>query len=208
MTRVKICGNKSTSDVKAAVKAGADALGFITDVPVETHRNLGLNESKELISKVPPFVETVAVTMPQKSDEAIKIGQKTGADTLQIHSDLQPDELRRIKEKTNSKLVKKISNELEDAKKFEKVSDALLIDSTGKDGRGGTGEEVDSDKAADIVEEVEAPVILAGGLTPKNVADRIETLKPYAVDVASGVEEEGTRSSKMVEDFVSEVKRC
>ncbi|MFB6203825.1 MAG: phosphoribosylanthranilate isomerase [Candidatus Nanohaloarchaea archaeon] len=202
---MKICGLKTREEVSMAVKANADAVGFVTEVPVDTHRDLDAGETRELAGYTPPFISTVAVTMPEDVPEAEKIYRETGVDVLQIHSGLDPGQVRELRQQIPADLVRKVGSTRE-AERFEEVVDALLLDSSGEKGRGGTGEEFDRGEAAEIARKAEVPIILAGGLTPENVGEAIEDVSPDAVDVSSGVEEDGKKQSQKIEDFVSSAR--
>ncbi|HKL29943.1 MAG TPA: phosphoribosylanthranilate isomerase, partial [Natrialbaceae archaeon] len=93
MTRVKICGLTTREDVSAAVDAGADAVGVISDVPVDTHREVAPEAAADLLAEVPPFVASVLVTMPDTPARAIELVERADPDVLQVHGDLPPGDL-------------------------------------------------------------------------------------------------------------------
>lgn len=193
MTRVKICGNTSRRDVAAALDAGADAVGFVTEVPVETHRNLDRDEAGVLVADVPPFVTSVLVIMPDDVDQAERLVAATGPDAVQVHSGLDADAVAALRRRTETPTIRTLdADDLPDAAALaDDPCDAYLVDASGERGRGGTGETADWRAARRFVRRVDAPVVLAGGLTPANVADAVETVRPFAVDVSSGVEPDG-----------------
>lgn len=200
MTRVKICGNTCREDVEIAVEAGADAVGFVTEVPVETPRKIGLVEAGKLVEATPPFVSTVLVVMPPDLERAIEMVVEAEPDVVQVHNDLPPGDVGALRDE-GVKVVKKVAPDVEDAGRYDFV-DALLVDTEAEDGGGGTGETHDWRVSAEIQREVEAPVVLAGGLTPGNVAEAVREVRPYGVDVSSGVEWKGEKRLALVEDFV------
>lgn len=214
MTRVKVCGLTSERDVETAVDAGADALGFIVDVPVDTPRELSVERATELIASVPPFASTVLVTMPESAAQAIDLAEHTRPDTVQLHGDLSPADAAAVTAGVSATTIKAVdADEPDRCRRYVDAVDALLVDSVDGDGAGGTGETHDWARSADVAADLDAPVVLAGGLTPENVATAVETVDPYGVDVASGVEretvsEDGSRKAPdAVEQFVARAKR-
>lgn len=188
MTRTKVCGLTRGTDVRAAVCAGADALGFIVDVPVDTPREVPREKARSLIAAVPPFVTTVAVTMPEEPEGALAVARDTDASAIQLHT-LGPEDCAALRDAFDGPVIRAVDHD--EAEAFAGSVDALLVDSTDESGAGGTGETHDWDRTRELVEELPVPVILAGGLTTENVAAAVETVDPYAVDVASGVEHAG-----------------
>ncbi len=204
--RVKICGIKNKKDISIAVKAGADAIGFV-NVPIKTHRNLSVKKIKTLKNQTPPFVSTVLVSMPSSVEEIESMIEKTSPDIVQIHAGLSPSEVGKLSERIENKIIRKIEPSIEEAKKFEDKVDSLLIDSSDERGAGGTGKKHNWEKTSKIIKKTEKPVILAGGLSPDNVKRAIEKTSPYAVDVSSGVEKNNRKDKKLVKKFVKEAKK-
>jgi phosphoribosylanthranilate isomerase len=209
MTRVKICGLTSRADVDDAVDAGADALGFITDVPVDTPREVPSNTAADLVAAVPPFVTTTLVLMPEEPGHAVDLARTIRPDVLQLHSDFDAEELQFVRAESSTKLVVAVdAAEGDRAAALDDVADALLVDSTTEEGAGGTGETHDWDATRALAADLDSPVILAGGLTPENVAEAVSVAEPYGVDVASGVESSGgTKDAAAVRAFVDTVRR-
>jgi phosphoribosylanthranilate isomerase len=202
-TRVKICGTTTPEDRDAAVRAGADAVGFVVDVPVETPRELEPTRAARLIDGVPPLVTSVLVTMPGSVTDAVELQQQVGADALQIHGSLDPDGLETIGERVDVALLAGVDAD-GDVAGYAAVADALLVDSTDKQGGGGTGETHDWDRTGRYRRTLDVPLVLAGGLTPVNVAEAVRTVRPFGVDVASGVEREGgIKDREAVHRFVA-----
>jgi phosphoribosylanthranilate isomerase len=189
MTRVKLCGTTSERDLDAAVDAGADAVGVICDVPVETPREVSVGTARELLARVPPLVTAVLVTMPETPDEAADLAARVEPDAVQVHGQ-SPGDLAALRETLSVPLLAGI-DAAADVAAHAAPADAVVLDSTDEQGGGGTGEVHDWDRAARLVEDLDVPVLLAGGLTPDNVADAVSRVRPFAVDVASGVEREG-----------------
>jgi phosphoribosylanthranilate isomerase len=206
VTRVKVCGIMEEQDLNCAISGGADAVGFIVEVEGSRHR-ISAEYARELIRKAPVFIKSVAVIAPDSSEDAALLAQKTGADILQIYGAIGPDEIKTLRKRVPQKVIAALPPG-EEARRLAEVADAVLLD-TFKDGKlGGTGAVHDWSVSATLARELTVPVILAGGLNPSNVRDAIRTVRPYAVDVASGVETNGIKDQKKVESFIREVRSC
>jgi phosphoribosylanthranilate isomerase len=230
-TKIKICGIRNPEEIELANVYGADAVGFITEVPVESPRKLDSDTATSLVSEVPKSLSSVLVIMPENSGRALELIEKIRPDVVQIHSMLSLPELERIKEKANIPIIKTLSipaSEETSEEKTEKkenanllsklieqvslleeaaVVDSILLD-TGKSGKlGGTGCIHNWNLSKKIAEETRLPIILAGGLKPENVQEAIRTVSPYAVDTASGVETCGKKDAVKIKKFIEEV-RC
>ncbi len=205
MTRAKICGITRERDLTVAVEAGADAIGLITDVSVETPREIEPTTAADLAAATPPFVTSVLVTMPESPGRAVELAQAINPDAIQLYGDFNDDDVRFVRAETGAKVIPAVDyDERDRALELSAAADALLIDSTA-DGGGGTGETGDWDATRELVRELSTPVVLAGGLTPENVGRAARRVEPYAVDVASGVEAEGGRKDRdAVRTFVRE----
>jgi len=198
MTRVKICGVTTHEDLGAVVEAGADAIGITVDVPVETPREIDAQRAADIASATPPFVTTVLVTMPDSTASVVGLAERVGPDVVQIHGDSSPEGIASLSADLDAGVVVAVSPD--DAPRYDTVADALLVDSLDESGAGGTGATHDWERTRELVSELSSPVVLAGGLTPGNVA---ETVDPFAVDVASGVEgRPGRKDPTAVESFV------
>jgi phosphoribosylanthranilate isomerase len=201
-TGAKICGLTNGADLAVAVDAGAAAVGFVVDVPVDTPREVSPKRARRLLESVPSSVRSVLVTMPDSPDEAVSLVEGVGADALQIHG-ANPAAIDAIRTATDAPVLAAI-DAAADVDRFAAVADALLVDSLDAAGAGGTGEAGDWDRARAVVAGSPVPVLLAGGLTPGNVASAVEATRPVAVDVASGVEERGGRKDhEAVRAFVA-----
>lgn len=227
-TRIKICGIRSHEEIELAALYGADAVGFITEVPVESPRKLDSDTAASLVSEVPRCLDSVLVIMPENSSRALELIEKVRPDIVQIHSLLPLSELEIIKEKTDIPIIMTLSIPAQDEVSgesaensilvfdlLERVSmleeasvvDSILLD-TGKAGKpGGTGCVHDWTLSRRIAQETRLPLILAGGLKPENVQEAIRAVSPYAVDTASGVEVCGKKDAVKIKSFIEEV-RC
>lgn len=209
MTRVKICGLTNATDRDLAIDAGADALGFIVDVSVDTPREIDAETAETLVDDVPPFVTSVLVTMPSAVQPAARLQERIGADAIQVHRGLAPDYVAGLRNRTDAAVIAVIDPEEDDVVEYATSADALLVDTASEDGGGGTGETHDWVRTANIVTNLGTTVILAGGLTPENVSEAVTEVQPYAVDTASGVEREGgEKDPAKVRQFVNRAKEA
>lgn len=211
--KVKICGIKTEKDLQMAIDAGADAVGFITDVPVDSPRKISLAEASRLIKKVPVFVTSVLVIMPENAEQANKMINIAKPAAVQIHNALPLPELVKIRE-TGVKILKTIPVTqyadtemlLDLMQELSGVVDAVLLD-TALDGKsGGTGVPHNWEISSEVVLRAGMPVILAGGLKPENVKDAIRCVRPYAVDTATGVETDGRKDELKIIDFIKNAR--
>jgi phosphoribosylanthranilate isomerase len=202
---VKICGMRTPANVRAAADAGADAVGIIADVPVDTHREVSVDRARDLVAAAPPFLATTLVTMPGTPSSAADLVETIGTDHIQVHGIEDPDTLDTLCAATPAQVIAAVDAGA-DLAALDGHVDALLVDSTDESGGGGTGETHDWERARALVDSLETPVILAGGLAPGNVGRAVRTVRPYAVDVASGVERDATVDPERVRSFVAAAK--
>lgn len=210
MTRAKICGIRDAGARDVAVAAGADAVGFVVEIP-RSKRSIGREKARGLIEGLPPFVSSVIVVEPESVAEAANLALDTGTDVIQVNDSLSFEDMATLKKMVPMRLVATVAAKpgiLDHARRMAEVADAILLDSLEEGKLGGTGTVHDWNLSADLVRQVDLPVILAGGLKPENVAAAIKTVRPYAVDVSSGVETDGEKDPKKIEAFLREVKSC
>jgi phosphoribosylanthranilate isomerase len=191
--RVKICGIRTIKDAKLTINCGADAIGLLVGQRHRSDDFISVELAKEICGICPPYVSPVLVTHLESPTEIYQLASKIGVHTIQIHSECQVPEIQALRQMLPfTKLIKNFhvtSNKLIDyVRSFESIVDAIILDTINleEDRVGGTGMIHDWSLSAKIVQETSLPVILAGGLNPKNVADAIKLVKPYAVDVNSG----------------------
>lgn len=214
MLRVKICGNRTIEEVWMAVNAGADAVGLIVGIRYKTEDALDTYTASEILKLVPPYISTVLVTHVTSADEVINIYEKVPTTTIQLHGEILPDEITKVRNYLpNVKLIKAIyivdTTSIKSAKSFARFVDAIILDSRTKDRIGGTGLTHDWDISRKIVSSIDKPVVLAGGLNVDNVIEAIQYVKPFGVDVNSGVEfPNGKKDPKKVNGFVRLCKNC
>ena len=210
MVKVKICGITREEDLDAAVQAGADAVGFVVDVN-KSPRNLSLRAARVLIDRVPSNVSSVAVTIFDGFQRVVGICQELRPSFIQLHGITQKMSREHKLGFRTSTIVgvnAESPNALENAISNSEFADALLVDSNRPDGLGGTGCIHNWDLSRRIRDAIyPVPLILAGGLTPENVSRAIRTVRPYGVDVSTGVETRpGIKDPVKIVEFVREAK--
>jgi len=201
---VKICGITDYEDASIAVELGAAALGFIF---AHSPRQVTPQKARDIISAIPPFVKTVGIFVNQDPIEINKIMRYCGLDLVQLHGDESPDFCDELMPYTIKALRIKDEASPRTAQAYRGNVRALLLDTYSKDKAGGTGETFDWQLAIKI-KKLGIPIILAGGLGPSNIEGAISIVRPYAVDVNSGVEERpGKKSHSLIKDLMEKVKR-
>jgi phosphoribosylanthranilate isomerase len=178
-----------------AIRYGASALGLVSEMP-SGPGVINENLISEITSKVPPPIATFLLTSKQNADDIINQHSITKTNTLQLVDHLPQSELIKLKEKLPAiKLVQVIhvldEESVKEALSVQKYVDALLLDSGNPKLNikelGGTGRTHNWEISRNIVEEVNIPVFLAGGLNPENVLEAIKAVRPYGLDICSGV---------------------
>jgi phosphoribosylanthranilate isomerase len=206
VVRIKICGITDPGDAQMCVEEGADALGFVVEHPQANPWNLTRVRGAELMRAVPPFVTRVAVVGGDAS-WILGIAEATRPHALQLHRDEPEEVVREVAlhlEDSGIRIIKAlridpsadlpVSHWVELARRFVGAgADAILVDSVTADRPAGTGRAVAVEVARAVVESHDRPSVLAGGLTPENVASAIRAVAPFAVDVISAVEDAGHR---------------
>lgn len=200
MTKVKICGLMEKEHVEVAVQAGADAIGFVF---APSKRKITIDKARELAKGIPPEVWKIGVFVNATKEELLTAFQEVPLDFIQYHGQETPEFVRT----NNAPSIKALSvhNEADVLQAKQYDTDFYLFDAPGTDYQGGSGEVFDWKLMAgnDIPTE---KIILAGGLNPNNVKVAIEQIKPFMVDVSSGVERNGTKDIKLIQAFIRAVK--
>ena len=198
--KVKICGLTSPEDALFAAEAGADALGFV--FYEGSPRHVFPETVREIVSALPPFITTVGVFVNAPPAEIREVLTLTGLDVVQLHGDEPPEESSLFPRVIKAFRVRDVTV-LEEIRRFR--ASAYLLDTYDPDVPGGTGKSFNWEIAREAARF--GPVILAGGLTPGNVAEAVRTARPYAVDVSSGVEaEKGKKDPEKVRLFIERAK--
>ncbi|MGH9432406.1 MAG: phosphoribosylanthranilate isomerase [Terriglobia bacterium] len=205
MTRVKICGIRRSEDAELAIELGASALGF-NFFPF-SKRFVAPERAAHLIAKLPPFVVAVGVFADETDAGRIRdLAQESGVTALQIHG-AHPASLQDLRKDFRLIRAVQVASEMEYGMVNEIEADAFLLDAYDPAVRGGTGKVFDWSLAS--AAKKYGPVILAGGLRPENVGQAIRLVRPYAVDVASGVEDSpGVKSHEKLRAFFRAVREA
>ncbi|MBE0426338.1 MAG: phosphoribosylanthranilate isomerase [Nitrospirae bacterium] len=200
--RVKICGITNLDDALAAVDSGADALGFVFFEG--SPRYISHQKAASIIKKLPSFITTIGVFVNEHPEEIEKIIVLTGIDVVQLHGDETPDMCFISRRVIKAIRVKSLES-LESLIHFKDKVSAFLLDTYAPDTFGGSGRIFNWDIASDAKQF--GRIILAGGLTPDNIIEAIRRVKPYGVDVSSGVEsEKGKKDYKKMKLFIERTK--
>ena len=201
MTRVKVCGITNTADALQAAELGADALGFI--FYKGSKRYIDPRDAGRIISSLPPFVSSVGVFVNQSASEIKGAAEASGIDTVQLHGDETPEFCAGLP----YKLIKavRVKDTVDTGRVELYLVRAILFDKHTDEMYGGTGSSFDWAVLKDI--QISKKIILSGGLTPENVLRAIETVKPYGVDVSTGVEDSpGKKNHMKMRKFIEAVK--
>jgi phosphoribosylanthranilate isomerase len=196
--RIKICGITNFEDAKAAVGFGADALGFVF---AESPRRISPEDARLIANRLPPFVAKVGVFVNAPLTHLRRIRDYCGLDAVQLHGEEDSNYIRSV----GPGVIKALRLS---GKPLEALPEAtLLLDAYDPKLRGGTGKQCDWQLAREIARD--RLVVLAGGLGPANVAQAIQQVKPYAVDVSSGVEKEpGRKDHGKIATFIDNARNA
>ncbi len=202
MTKIKICGLTNLEDASAAIDFGADALGFVFFK--ESPRNISPEKAAAIIAKLPAFTTTVGVFVNEPREEILKIVDQTGVSVIQLHGEEPPESCLLTRKVIKGIRIKSIES-LEPLKRYQGLVSAFLLDTYAPHKLGGTGQVFNWDIALEA--KAFGRVILAGGLTPANISEAIRMVKPYAVDVSSGVElEKGKKDHQKMRLFIERAR--
>ena len=182
MTKIKICGITNIEDALAAAEYGADALGFI--FYPKSPRAVSKESARSIISELPPFISTVGVFVNENSEHINDVVSYTGINTVQLHGTEPPEKCTSYNKVIKAFGIKQLSD-IGQLEQYNMVS-AFLLDTYAPDSHGGTGQIFNWEIAVEAKKD--GRIILAGGLDPENIGDAIRTVRPYGVDVSSGVE--------------------
>ncbi len=203
MTRVKICGITSAEDALAAVEAGADALGFV--FAPGTPRLVHPETAERIVAGLPPFVTAVGVFVDQPLEEVLRIAARCNLQAVQLHGDESEAFSRRIPLKVIKALRVRDVPDLRLIPTYP--AHAFLLDAFVEGQAGGTGALISWDLA--VHAKGHAPIILSGGLRPETVGLAVRRVRPYGVDVSSGVEAgPGRKDHQKVRKFIAAVRQA
>jgi len=201
MVRVKICGITNEKDAMFAIEHGADALGFV--FYEKSPRHITPEKASEIIKKLPPFITNVGLFVNERQNIVKEIHERLRLDALQFHGDEKSDYVNSF----HAKKIKafRIKESIDETIFNDYDVDAYLFDAYSDNVYGGSGENFSWNLLTKI--RFKRPIILAGGLNPENIISAVSMVKPYAVDVSSGVEKEkGIKDSDKVKKFIIRAK--
>ena len=205
MTWIKICGTTSERDADIAIRAGANALGFIMS---SSPRQVSDTAAYSIGTIVPKGVETFGVFVNEDLDTLVQTARFCKFTGVQLHGDEDADYVAEVRRQLpRTKILKAIAAAALDSAPNLKP-DLWLIDSARGTQRGGTGQTFNWHSAQPHIRKLREPVIVAGGLTPRNVQQALDVLRPWGVDVASGVESyPGRKHPGAVAQFIDAVRQ-
>jgi len=203
MTKTKICGISRFEDVKACNIHLPDYVGLVF---CESARRVDLDSASEIAAKINrKCIKTAGVFRNNSLDEIIAAHNAVRLDVVQLHGDESAEIVKKLREFGDFEIIKALTiSELENKSFNINVVDGVLIDGQNP----GSGESLDWNYLAKILQNFNKPVWLAGGLNPQNVKQAIEIVKPAVVDVSSGVEvKRGVKSAELMAEFIEGVRR-
>ena len=219
-TRIKICGVCHPEDALLAARFGADAIGMVFHPPAS--RNISVERAREILATLPPFVTPVGLFVDQPAEHVIRTAREIGLRHVQLHGDETPETVAAVAPLIVIKAIKVERGRFGETLSFwrsairdERVTNlaGFVLETAGTGKPGGTGvandwETVIAAQRAGAFEGL-PPIIAAGGLRPETVGEIVRTVRPYAVDVSSGVEESlGKKSDAKIRAFVEAVRRA
>jgi phosphoribosylanthranilate isomerase len=195
---VKICGVRSVEAALAAAEAGADAVGLV--FWNGSRRAVSPGEAAAIARLLPPFVVRVGVFVDEDTPRIDEIRRQVGLDAVQLHGDEPPSVCVQVGGRIIKAIRVRDESSLERTRGYDVA--AILLDAYMEGMFGGTGITFDWS----LVRDVAHPVILSGGLTAANVGEAIRRVRPYAVDVSSGVETDGEKDAVKIAAFIAAVR--
>ncbi|WP_338823145.1 N-(5'-phosphoribosyl)anthranilate isomerase [Moorella humiferrea] len=203
MIRIKICGIRSYEEARMVLDAGIDVMGFVF---ATSPRRINPETAREIIQRLPPFTTTVGVFVNEPRYSLLEIASFCRLDVLQLHGDEPPEYCRGISQRVVKALRVKDAGFLQVMDHYPDVH-GFLLDTYVPGVAGGSGRSFNWELAKRATARGK-PIILAGGLTPENVGKAIQIIRPYAVDVAGGVETDGRKDLKKILSFVRAVREA
>lgn len=205
-TRVKICGITSIEDAQSICEAGADAIGLV--FYEKSPRNVSIEKAKIICASLPPFVMSVGLFLNAPADFVTSVLASVPLDLLQFHGSETPQYCASF----NRPYIKAVGmKDLPDEDDFNQYADrysqarGFLVDSHAIGKAGGTGDTFDWRR---VPQHYSRPIILAGGLNPNNIAQALQTVAVFGVDLSSGVESSpGKKDKQKITQLMNEVKR-
>ena len=208
--KVKMCGISKIDTIPAVVEAKPDYMGLVF---APSKRQVTVEQAKTLVEELhkqyavrynSETIKTVGVFVNETIENLLKIAEEVKLDVIQLHGDEDESFIQILKEQSNVEIWKAVQvRSAADAEKWiDSSADMLLFDAYHKDERGGTGEVFDWSS----LDEFERPFMLAGGIDSTNVARAIRTVRPYGIDISSGIETEGVKDNEKMKAFTNIVR--
>ncbi|HEV8355003.1 MAG TPA: phosphoribosylanthranilate isomerase [bacterium] len=199
MVRVKICGISDVENALAAAAAGADAIGFVF---APSRRQVSIERAREIADELPPFVTKVGLFVDAGANVILGHVETVGLDVVQLHGSETPEFCAALGRTVVKAIRVRDASSLASMDRY-RVS-AFLLDSYDPEVAGGTGRVFDWDLAARV--NGRHRVILSGGLTPENVGEAVARVRPFGVDVSSGVETDGRKDPVKIREFITRAR--
>ena len=201
-TKIKLCGMFRDCDIDYVNEARPDYIGFIVMFP-KSHRNIGLETALRLKSRLSSEIKSVAVSVNAPVEQFAEFAKQGAADLLQCHGSENADYIARLRELTSVPIIKAVkvttAADIEAAQTLG--ADYLLLDS-------GTGSGKTFDHSLIEPEKIRVPFFLAGGLTPENLGAAIRDIRPFAVDLSSGIETTKLKDREKILTAVKEARNA
>ncbi|HDR8061676.1 phosphoribosylanthranilate isomerase [Bacillus thuringiensis] len=201
--KVKICGITDVETAKCACEYGADAIGFVF---AESKREITPGLAKEIIGELPAHVLKIGVFVNESVEVIQKIADECGLTHVQLHGDEENHRIRRLNIPSIKSLGVTSESDMKSAQAYE--TDYILFDSPKEKFHGGNGKTFSWELLGHMPKELRKKTILAGGLNALNIEEAIRTVRPYMVDVSSGVETEGKKDVEKIKQFIIKAKEC
>jgi phosphoribosylanthranilate isomerase len=220
VTRVMICGSRDEADIELLVRAGVEAIGLITEVRQAIPCNLSREQARALAARVPPLVAAVLIITAERVEEACRLVEYVHPDAVQLHGFNRPEDVVALKERLGVRVIKALHLQGErvlegdDPERcalnyLDAGADAILLDSYHEGKVGATGQAVDFTLGRRLRDAIwPQPLILAGGLSAANVAEAVQRVQPFAVDVFTGVTHQGRLQPQKIREFMHAVQSC
>lgn len=202
-TRIKFCGMTTQQDVQYAIDLAIDALGFV--FVKESSRMLTIEQAEKLVEKIPPFIVKVGLFMNTEAAYIQDVLNTVRLNLLQFHGSENEEFCKQFSLPYLKAVPMGTTASVSDFCFNFPTATGFVLDSHAVGQMGGSGEAFEW---SNIPKNLEKPIILAGGLTPNNVAEAVRVVRPYAVDVSSGIEtSQGIKDLAKMEHFIKEVRR-
>lgn len=201
MAKIKICGLSRPIDIEYVNEAHPDYIGFVF---AKSKRQVSIEQAKQLKSLLNPDIQAVGVFVNEEIDNIILLCNQNIIDLVQLHGDEDESYINQLKSRISKPIIKAVRvKDAEDIKSSQGWGTEYLLLDAYKEGQyGGSGDAFDWT----IISKVKQPYFLAGGIHSENVLDAIKMVKPYAVDVSSGVETDGVKDRNKIIDIITKVR--